>query len=507
MAMRHALGANRWRIARQILTETVLLFLIGGILALLVAQASLSYLPGLIGYEESLMHGGATEMNYRVILFTLGTALLAGSIAGALPALTAARKTLRNTLQALSRGVSPGRLGRRFQNAFVVTQVALALVLLTGAGVLVRNIWGLLDQGFGCAVENRIVLAVDLPRYRFGSGTADTLRRINPVKDEALQQLKALPGVMSAGFANRVPLADYNASKNSYTLPHYTPGPGEILIAIWYHVDSGYFETLGIPLLAGRGIRESDTWNSERVVVISKEIGDRYFQDRDPIGSTLRFWNRDCRIVGIAGETMDVPLHWGDAPTLYFPYTQWHVSRFVENVTFVLHTQLPIESMVEPIRQTLHSIDPQLTFDIATFEGIRDRAMITRRAPMETARILALAAVFLVVLGIYGVLAASVAERTREIGIRMSLGAARGSILRMILVRGGWLTLMGIGIGLVLSYFSLVWMNPLLTGVDTTSPDLLVAASLAVLAIALFASYLPARRALAIDPVTILRYE
>jgi len=378
---------------------------------------------------------------------------------------------------------------------------------LTGTGVLVRNIWGLLAEGFGCAVEDRIVVSVDLPHYRFGNGVSDTLGKINPLKEAALRDLKALPGIKSAGFANRVPLADYNASKNDYSLDHYTPGPGEVLLAIWYQVDPGYFGAMGVPLLAGRGFRDSDTWDSQRVVIISEEIGARYFQDRDPIGANLRFWNRNCRIVGVAGETMDVPLHWGDAPTLYFPHTQWHVTRFVEDVSFVLHTELPVDTLAEPIRQTLHSLDPQLTFDITTVEGIRDKAMVTRRAPMEIARILALAAIFLTALGIYGVLAASVAERTREIGIRMSLGAERGSILKMVLARGGRLSLIGIGVGLVLSLFPLVWLNPLLTGVDTTSPDMLLASSLAVLAIVLLASYLPARRALTIDPVKTLRYE
>jgi predicted permease len=507
LAMRHALGAGRWRIARQLITETVLLFAIGGGMGLAVALWAIKILPSQIGFQDAFLLGGLPEINGTVFLLTLGLTLLCGLAAGSIPAFIAMRGIPGNTLQTLNLGKTSGSHRKALQNTFVIAQVAFAFVLLVGTGVLIRNVEGLLTEGFGCETEDRIAVEVDLPKYRFGSSGTDTRERINPFKDEALKKIRALPGVKNATFANRVPLSKNNPNKNGFQPGDYEPGPGEMVFAIWYQMDSAYFQTMGIPLLAGRSFEPSDTWDSPAVVVVSETIADRYYQGRDPIHSTLRFWNTDCTIIGVVGDTRDVPMHYGDGPTLYFNYTQWPVTRFVDDTTLVVQTELPLENIREPITSVLHSIDPMLTFEFSTMEHIRDKAMVSRSAPMEIAGVFAVAAILLAAMGIYGVLAASVSGRTKEIGIRLSLGARKGCIFGGVLARGARLTLVGLLLGSVLSFFPLRWLNTPLTKVDATSLDMLFFAALIVVAVALLASYLPARRAIKTDPAFTLRYE
>jgi putative ABC transport system permease protein len=200
-------------------------------------------------------------------------------------------------------------------------------------------------------------------------------------------------------------------------------------------------------------------------------------------------------------------MHYGDAPTLYFHHTQWPVTRQVEDATLVVRTELPLENMREPIGNVLHSIDPMLTFEFATMEQIRDKAMVSRSAPMEIAGVFAVAAILLAAMGIYGVLAASVSGRTKEIGIRLSLGARKSSIFGGVLARGVRMALIGLLLGFVLSVFPMKWLNTLLKEVDATSLDMPFFAALLVLAVAILASYLPARRAIKTDPAFTLRYE
>ena len=507
LTMRHALGASRLRIARQLMTETVLLFAIGGGMGLVIARWAMTLLPSQIGFQDAFKLGGLPEINGTVFLLTLGLILLCGLVAGSIPAYVAMRGTLGNTLQTLNMGKASGGHRHALQNAFVIAQVALAFVLLVGAGALIRNVEGLLTEGFGCEPVDRIAVEVALPKYRFGSSRNETRERVNPFKDEALKQIRALPGVKNATFANRVPLSKNNPNKSEFEPGNYEPGPGEMVFAIWYQVDSAYFQTMGIPLLAGRSIAPSDTWDSPPVVVVSETIAARYYQGRDPIQETLRFWGVDCTIVGVVGDTLDVPMHYGDAPTLYFPYTQWPVTRQVEDTTLVVQTELSLENMREPIGNILHSIDPMLTFDFSSMEQIRDKAMISRSAPMEIAGVFAVAAILLAAMGIYGVLAASVSGRTKEIGIRLSLGARKSSIFGGVLARGARLTLVGLLLGSMLSIFPLRWLNTLLTEVNATSLDIPFFVALLVVAVALLASYLPARRAIKTDPAFTLRYE
>ena len=507
LTMRHALGAGRLRIARQLITETVLLFAIGGFLGLVIARWAISLLPSHIGFQDVLQFGRLPEINGTVFLLTLGLTLLCGLVAGSIPAYVAMRGTLGTTLQTLNTGKTSGGHRHALQNTFVIAQVALAFVLLVGTGVLIRNVEGLLTEGFGCETEDRIAVEVAIPRYRFGSSRTETRERINPFKDEALKQIRALPGVKIATFANRVPLSKNNPLKSSFQPGNYEPGPGEMVVAMWYQVDSDYFQTMGIPLLAGRSFESSDTWDSPAVVVVSETIADRYYHGRDPINEILRFWGVDCTIIGIVSDTLDVPMHYGDAPTLYFPYTQWPVTSQVEDTTLVVLTELPLESMTEPIGNVLHSIDPMLTFEFSTMDLIREKAMVSRSAPMEIAGVFAVAAILLAAMGIYGVLAASVSGRTKEIGIRLSLGARKSSIFGGVLARGARLTLVGLVLGLALSVFPLRWMNSLLTEVNATSLDMLFFAALLVLAVAFLASYVPARRAIKTDPTFTLRFE
>jgi predicted permease len=506
LSLRHAFGATRWRLARQFAIETMMLFVLGGLLAAWVGRAALEFLRVHFHLEQTTPFGQPAEFGWSMLAVTLAAAVFAGLLAGIVPAVFAARRDVTGAIQAVGLRTTGGRGRRWSQSGFVVMQVALALVLVTTSAVTTRNLQGLIERGFGLAVEDRIVVKIALPEYRYGTGIEATTARINPFKEQAIAALAALPGVRSVTGGNRVPLSSDQPLKFGFHVPGYTPGPGEgPTIALVYHVQPGFFQTLGIALLRGRDFDFSDRPGTQPSVVITAEIARKYFQETDPLGSALQCGGREFRIIGVVNDTRGVPLNFGDAPALYFPVAQWPAPA--EESVFVVQTEAQVAGLAPAITRTLLALDPQLSVTTTTMADVQDRAVLTQSMLREVAGIFAALSVVLMSLGLYGVLANLATQRTREFGIRIALGASRGSVFGLVLGWGGRLAVLGLGLGLLLCVPALRWMKPLMVEANATEPVILVAAGGLILAVTLFASYWPARRATKVDPVVVLRAE
>ena len=504
--LRGALGATPRRLARQLVTETVTLFLCGGTLAVPIAMTALRWLPRYFDLNQTMPYGQSVRFNWQFVALTLGVSLVTGLLAAGLPVWCIARRDARRALQSLGYQATAGRNHNWTQSAFVVAQVALALVLLTAAGITLRNVHQLLAKGVGVAVENRIVAQVALPHYRYGEGFEATQAKINPFKQQALEKLRRLPGVKSATVSNRVPLSADWPMKFGFGIPGYEPTPGEQPgITFAYQVEPGFFRTLGMTLLHGRDLEASDGASQEPVVIVSEQIARRYFAGREPLGAQLMFFGRACRIVGVVGETQNVPLSYGNASAIYLPSAQWPAFR--DEAVFVVHTELPAEVIAPAVTKALETVDPLLSVQTTSVVRMQRDAIFTQTAPAQIAGFFAAAALLLTALGLYGVLAHAVAQRTREIGIRLALGASRPAILRMVLSRGAMLALVGSALGVLGSIPLLQMIKPLIVDKEAASPDVLILAAGLILAVVLLASFLPAHRATKIDPTEALRAE
>lgn len=504
--LRGALGATPRRLARQLATETVTLFLFGGALAVPIAMVAVQLLPRHFDLNQTMPYGQSVRFNWQFVAVTLGVSLVAGLLAACLPVWGIARRDAGRAFQALGYQTTAGKRQAWTQSAFVVAQVAFALVLLAAAGVTLRNVHRLLAKGFGVAVENRIVAQAALPHYRYGEGFEATQAKINPFKQQALDKLRSLPGVKSATVSNRVPLSADWPMKFGFAIPGYEPTPGEQPgITFVYQVEPGFFRTLGMTLLRGRDLEPSDGADQEPVVVISAQIAGRYFVGRDAVGARLRFFDRTCRIVGVVGETQNVPLSYGNAPTIYLASAQW--PSFRDEAVFVVHTELPVEVMEPVVAKTLKTVDPLLSVQTTSVARMQRGAIFTQNAPAQIAGFFAAAALLLTALGLYGVLAHAVAQRTREIGIRLALGASRPAILRMVLSRGAGLALVGSALGVLGSIPLLQMIKLLIVEKEAARPDVLIFAAGLILAVVLLACFLPARRAAKVNPMVALRAE
>ena len=504
--LRGALGATPARLGRQLATETVTLFVLGGALAVPFALAGLHWLPSYFDLEQTMPYGQSVQFHWPFVAATLGVALGAGLLAAALPVWSVTRRDTTRALQALGYHTTAGRRQNRTQSAFVVAQVALALVLLTAAGVTLRNVQRLLGKGFGVAVENRIVARAALPPYRYGGGPGDTQAKINSFKLQALEKLRALPGVQDATVSNRVPLSADWPMKFGFEVPGYEPAPGEQpAITFVYQTVPGFFRTLGMPLLRGRDLAPADGADQEPVVVVSEQIARKYLPHGDAVGATLQFFGRACRIVGVVGEIQNVPLSYGNAASIYLASAQW--PAFHDEAVFVIRTGLPAQVMEAAVVKALQSVDPLLSVQVTSVAQLQRSAVFTQSAPAQIAGFFATVALLLTALGLYGALAHTVAQRTREIGIRLALGAPRPAILRMVLRRGAELALVGAALGVLVSIPLLRTIQSLIVEKEAARADVLLLAVGVVLVVVGLAGFLPARRASKVDPMIALRSE
>jgi putative ABC transport system permease protein len=504
IAVRVALGAGRWRIARQLLTESALLASAGGVCGLLAALWSFAFLRQLI--PQDLAASVTLGLDGRALAYTLGLSLLTGVLFGLAPAWQATRIDVNETLKQSGARSGAGRQG--LQNALVVIEVALALVLLIGAGLLIQTFHRLRRVDVGFRVENTLTLQTRLPRARY----MDHAKRTSFYR-QTLERVRALPGVVSASYASRQPLSSLRGIY-SLTIEGRSAQGGLAMEADHRQISPEYFATLGVPLRQGRAFDEHDTLGTEPVAIVNETMARRFWPDESPIGK--RFATDEdgkpaahsLTIVGVAGDVKHRGLENDIRPEFYLPHAQVDYNSFSIPSYLIVRAAGDPSSLAPAVRRAVYSVDPGMpAAEVRTMESLLDEMVAQRRLRMMLLAAYAGLALLLAAVGIYGVIAYFVTQRTAEIGVRMALGAQAGDVLRFVLRQGMGLALAGVGIGVITSFAATRLMKSLLFGVSATDPLTFATVALLLILVSLFACYLPARRATKVDPLVALKRE
>jgi predicted permease len=508
VAMRLALGASRVRLVRQLLTESVLLAAIGaaggGVFAWWGTRALLLLVSSGRQPLDINVHPDLT-----ILAFTAGAAALAGLIFGVVPALYTTRVELTPVLKAGSRAAAHAAPRRRLSlgKVLVIGQVALGLVLLIGAGLLVRTLRNLKGQNMGFEQHRLLLFGIDPTQDGYKDASLmDFYRQLS-------QRIQTVPGVRSSSMSFLTLIADYFNSSD-ISIDGYTPQPGQKMNVYWNAVGPGFFKTMEIPVLLGRGIGRSDTESSPKVVVINQTMARKYFNQSNPVGRRIRLPlsptpQVEYQIVGVVGDAKYWSLRHEVPHTAYFPYRQmgW-VLKVMGAMHFEVRTGADPSALVPSVRRLVHNIDPNLPlFAVKTQVEQIDESLMQERLLADVAGFFSMLTFLLVCIGLYGLFAYSVSRRTSEIGVRMALGARRRQVVWMVMRESLMLIATGIALGLPLALALTRFLASLLYGVKPSDPLTFVAVSLVLISVALLACYIPARRAAKVDPMVALRYE
>jgi predicted permease len=503
IAIRTALGASRKRLIRQMLTESFVLALAGGVLGILIAFWGTSGLLSLVPSSLALPH--SASLGGWVLAFVATVSCLTAVVFGIAPAFQVSSVHLQGSLQESGRSGTPSRARHRLQGIFVAAEFALAMILLIGAGLLIRSFSKLQETSPGFRPDHVLTMNVPLPFDGYSKAA-----QVRPFYQQSIERLASLPGVISAAASNDLPLesAD-NEVLQVEGRPSSTPG----MTVTWALGD--YFSTMGIPLIKGRFFTPEDRIGSQPVAVINEETAKLLWPGGDALGKRLGhpFPNMMRTVVGIVGDVNDGPLGSKPGPHFYLPYFQLP-DDYIEYGNLIIPLNLVVRTSTDPASLTsavvaqIHSLDPGLA--VAKIHTMDQEMTSSVAAPKFNTFVLGLfafLALFLAAIGIYGVLAYAVAQQWHEIGIRMALGAQRRDVMRLILVRGARLALAGLAIGTLAAFGLTRLMASLLYGVSASDPLTFAAVAIVLLAVALAACYVPARRAMRVDPIVALRYE
>jgi predicted permease len=504
VAIRAALGASRWRVIRQLLTESLLLSLVGGAAGLLIAYWGVPALVASLPQSQliSMPFLKSLSLDAGILTFSFVLSLLTGLVFGLAPALQSSRLDLNGVLKEGGRNASAGAT-HRLRSAMVVTEIALAVVLLVGAGLMMKSLLRLLQTNVGFKTENVLTMAVILPPSKY----TEANQQIS-FNDQLRERVQSLPGVSGAGTVNILPLNGGNTTR-FYVDGDPVPQPGQEVESNIRTVSDDYFKTLGVPLLSGRTFDVRDTAAAPGVVIIGKTIADRMFAGRDPIGKRLRyssFTGEPDTIVGVVGDIKITGLDEAVKPVLYYPFRQ--SSSTFSNL--VARTDNDPNTLAASIRNEIRNLEPEAAIlNVRTMDEMISQtpASFMRRFPALLISIFAAVALLLASIGIYGVVSYSVSQQTHYIGVRMALGARPADILKMVLKQGLVLALLGIGIGVLAALGLMRLLSTLLYEVSTNDVGTFAFVSSALFFVALLACYLPARRATKVDPLVALRYE
>ena len=504
VAIRSALGANRWRVVRQLLTESIVLSFIGGALGLAIAYFAVPAIVGALPPAQLLAMPFLKTLHFdaTVLAFCFAVSLLTGIVFGLVPALQSSRLDLSEVLKEGGRKSSTG-MGQRLRSAMVVTEIALAVVLLVGAGLLMKSLFRLLQTNVGFKTDHLLTVGFVLPPTKYAQ-PPQTIGFTDQVQD----RVRTVPGVVNAGIVDVLPLNGGNTVRFSID-GDPVPAPGQDTEANLRRVTDTYFQTLGVPLLAGRMFDKHDTLDSQGVVIICKSMADRMFAGRDPVGMHLRYTSLQIPpdlIIGVVGDVRITGLDEAVKPVLYYPFRQ-NPSPAANLVT---RTNGDPAALGTAIRNEIRNVEPETAIlNVRTIDEMiaQTPASFMRRFPALLISIFAGIALLLASIGIYGVVSYSVSQQTHYIGVRMALGASPFHILKMILKQGLVLALLGIGIGVLAALGLMRLLRSLLFEVSTTDVATFVFVTGVLLAVALLACYLPARRATKVDPLIALRYE
>src|SRR5688572_19248941 len=502
IALRAALGASRWRIVRQLLTESLILALIGGVLGTLVGAWGIDALRVSNPAEAASFAPGWHQLgiNPTVLLFTLGLSVLSGVIFGLAPAWQVSKPNLNDALKEGSRNVSRNS---RLRSGLVVFEVAMSLVLLVGAGLLFRSFLSLLRTDPGFNPDNVLTMRLMLPNAKY---------REEPQRAafyaDLVQRMKSHPGVESAAAVNYLPLGRGNTSDHYLVEGEPEPVPGRENEGRYRVCTPDYFQTMGIRLVRGRSFTDHDRANTPPVVIVNEAFVRKHWPTQDPIGKRMRFMAELERApwMEVVGVIKDVKheLTVEVTPEFYLPHAQdaWN------GMALVARTKVDPATMADTIRRDVWAIDKdQPVYMVRTMHEVRAFALTLYSFSSVMLAIFAGVALLLAVVGIYGVMAFVVAQRTQEIGIRMALGARAPDVLKMVILNGMKLAVLGLAIGLVVAWGLTRFISNLLVGVPPTDLLTLSVVSACLLAAAFLACYLPARRASRVDPLKALRYE
>lgn len=501
--IRAALGAGRWRLVRQLLTESVLVAVAGGAVAVLLAVWGTSLLVAL--KPENLPRLQEIGVDGRVLGFTFGISLLTGVIFGLLPAWAASRGGVNEALKESGRNATAGGARQRLRSTFVVVQLAVALILLVAAGLLIKTFWQLRSIETGFNPDRLLTMRVELPEARYQEIVKQTQFR-----KRVLEGINSLPGVRAA-MVSELPLSGDSLDHNFLIDGRPPIAPGDEPSLETRSVLGDYFRTMQIPLRAGRDFGPQDFADKAPLVGIANEaLVHQYFPGEDPLGKRIR-WARDpevhwITIVGVVGDVKHFGLDLPELPGLYSPYPQ--AAPWKRWMTLVARTQSDPSGMTQAVKEQIWRVDSQLPLTkVQTMHEVAAASFAARRFNMLLLAIFAGLALVLAAVGIYGVMSYSVTQRTQEIGIRMALGAQASDVLKLIVRNGMTLTLIGTVAGLAGAFALTRLMTSMLFGVTPTDVRTFATVSLVLIVVAFLACYLPARRATKVDPLIALRYE
>jgi predicted permease len=503
IAVRLTMGASRWRLVKQLLTESLLLSVAGGAAGIALAAWTLSALVGAIPQSEGIS-GLEARLDYRVLAFAIALTIVTGILFGLTPALRASRADLQSTLKDQGANVSGGKSNVRLRKWLLVSQVALTVVLLAAAGFFTKSLLNLKNQDLGVRTDHVISFSI-----------APSLNLYSPQQSSALidrirEKIAALPGVRSVTVARMSVLAGDSAGSDM-SAEGYVPQESEDTHVRENWVSPDHFTTLGIPLLSGRDFQKSDTAASPEVAIVSEGIAKRFFGGRNPVGLHLGIGpkqnkqNPGTLIVGVVKDSKSMDAHEDVRPTVYLPVTQ---DPELGTVTFYTRTGQEPESLAKPLREAVAAFDSNLpVFGVKTLAAQVEDTEFDDRLLTVFAAGLGFLASLLAAIGLYGVMAYVVARRTREIGIRMALGATRENVGWLILREVVRMSALGLAIGLPLAYGIGRLVESQLFGVKASDPFVFAFSAAALATVAMLAGWLPSRKAASVDPMVALRYE
>ena len=498
IAVRAAIGASRRRVARQLLTESLLLSLFGGALGILVGMWGLEFLLWISA--GNIPPWARVGIDARVLVFTSLSTLLTGLLFGLAPALQSSKPNLIETLKEGGHSATDGAGRNRLYSLWVVSEVALAVVALVGAGLLVRSLIRLQQVDPGFDAENVTTLRIDLPGARYQQP-----EQVIGFYEQFKQRLAALPGVEAVGMISQLPLSGQR-NDSSFRVEGRPRNPSEHVTADDRSVDHDYFRAMKIPLLRGRQFTEEDARTSGKVVIISDAMARRFFPNEDPVGKRLLMGDQETpyEILGVVGDVRHRALHMGAYQTMYFP---WLRER---GTNLVIRAAGPPANLAADVRKALQAVDKNLPVSaIRPMEELLGNSVAQWRLNTYLLSAFAALGLILAMIGVYGVMSQAVAQSTHEIGVRLALGAQTRDVLGLVLREGMKLALVGLAIGLLsaLALTRLVAVQSLLFEVSGADPVTFAAIAVLLTGAMLFACYLPARRATKVDPMVALRCE
>ncbi|HKQ77149.1 MAG TPA: ABC transporter permease [Blastocatellia bacterium] len=499
IAVRTALGAGRLRLVRQLLTESLMLAATGGALGLALAKWGVEAL--LVLASNFLPRANEVGLDWRVATFTAALSLLTGVFFGLIPALQSSRVDLQSALKE-GAGAGGGIQTNWLRSALMVAEVAATLVLLVGAGLLTKSFIRLYETDLGFKAENVLTMSLALPQAKYPDAQAAA-----GFHQKLVERVASLPGARSASMINYLPLqqAGFNGGVTIEGQGPYEPGRQPL--AEFRAISPDYFRTLSIPLISGRFFTAQDQGNSAPVVIVNQALAQRYLTGQDPIGKRIRVIGNDWRtIVGVVGDVRESGVTRAAMAGVFVPFTQAVYAPLTQTMSLAVRADAEPSALISAVRNAVREIDPaQPVFNVKTMETVVSDSVSDRRLNMLLLGIFASVALTLAVIGIYSVMSYAVSQHTREIGIRMALGARPIDVLNLVLGQGMGLTLVGVGVGVAGAFGLTRLMATLLYGVRPTDPLTFTVVSALLVIVALLACYVPARRATKVDPLVALR--